>query len=197
MLQADIDLTGQRFGKLVVLKRYRRVGYVQHWTCKCDCGLITEVPRHNNLMSGMAKACGHCREGKRQPVTHGHSTKGYSRTYTSWCSMKRRCKSTKRANADHYALAGVSYDASWEDFSAFLADMGERPDGMTLDRKDGAKGYSKENCRWATPTTQTRNRSIAKTHTQDGCTMYIAEWATEAGLSYSAAYKRIRVKGRV
>jgi transposase len=109
--------------------------------------------------------------------------------------MKQRCRSSIRDNAQHYVGRGISYDPRWEDFEAFLSDMGERPKGCSLDRADNDKGYSKANCRWATPTEQTRNRRIAKMFTYEGRTMPIAEWAKERGISYSVAYARIRSRG--
>lgn len=81
-----------------------------------------------------------------------------TRTYKSWQAMKSRCTDLKRHNAASYALKGISYAPAWESFSTFLADMGERPLGMTLDRIDNSKGYYKDNCRWATPEQQRANR---------------------------------------
>lgn len=93
-------------------------------------------------------------------LRHGHTlNRHYSPTYQSWQSMLARCR-YNRHNSAAYAHVAVCYE--WESFEAFLADMGERPKGMTLDRKDGTKGYSKDNCRWATPTQQARNRKNAK-----------------------------------
>ena len=93
----------------------------------------------------------------RSALTHGH-TRGvkYSRTYTSWVAMRARCRLPSRHNHKRYAAVG--YDPAWESFERFLADMGERPEGCTLDREDGTRGYSKDNCRWATPIKQARNR---------------------------------------
>jgi hypothetical protein len=106
--------------------------------------------------------------------------------------MKARCRQGWRKGAKYYIGRGISYDPYWEKFENFLADMGERPaECSSLDRKDNDKGYSKENCRWATVIEQARNRRNSKFHTQDGRTLPVAEWAKERGISYMAARMRI------
>lgn len=87
--------------------------------------------------------------------THGLSN---SPTYRSWQSMKARCTQPTMANYPRYGGAGVTYTQAWERFEQFLADMGLRPAGHTLDRIDSTKGYSKNNCRWATPKQQAVTR---------------------------------------
>ena len=87
-------------------------------------------------------------------LRHGHTGYGCeSPTYKSWKAMKRRAKSTDDKNYKH-----VTMDPEWNSFEAFLSDMGERPEGTSIDRIDGAAGYSKSNCRWASRRIQNRNR---------------------------------------
>lgn len=92
-------------------------------------------------------------------TTHGHSSGGISPTYYSWSAMKRRCDATKASDYSRYGGRGITYDSKWKDFPAFLADMGERPEGMTLDREDNDGPYCKDNCRWATHRQQACNKS--------------------------------------
>jgi hypothetical protein len=92
--------------------------------------------------------------------------------------------------------AGIDIDATWlVDFAAFLADMGERPAGKTIDRIDNSKGYFKENCRWATPVEQTRNRRVTKYFTIGGETLAAGAWAERSGLTYGAAIHRLEKYG--
>lgn len=186
-----IDLTGLRFGRLTATELFE-TGRRRKWKCKCDCG-ESAICTTDNLRSGNSRACRNCcMDGNQNRKEHGGRPSGKkSATYNSWQSMKRRCTDTGRDNAAHYALAGVSFDPAWERFEDFLSDMGERPKGCTLDRIDNSKGYTKENCRWATPTQQTRNRRNAIQFTFEGRTLPVAEWAKEYGLSYGAAWKRI------
>ena len=81
-------------------------------------------------------------------------------TYKSWLKMKGRCNNASENKWHLYGGKGISYDPRWEKFENFLADMGERPEGKTLDRREGALGYNKSNCRWATPLEQGQNVSV-------------------------------------
>lgn len=91
---------------------------------------------------------------------HGHNPKSgkRSKTYRSWDGMKQRCLNPKATGYDRYGGAGVTVAERWLTFGNFLADMGERPDGTTLDRIDPSKGYAPGNCRWASRSVQNKNR---------------------------------------
>lgn len=100
-----------------------------------------------------------------QHSRHGHAShltgqKGTA-TYRSWLAMRMRCNRVDRDPEAKYAGRGIGYDPRWDIFEEFLKDMGERPEGMTLDRVDNNVGYSVTNCRWATPVQQARNRRNA------------------------------------
>ena len=94
----------------------------------------------------------------------------YKSTYQTWRSFRSRCNRSTTWNYAKYGGAGITYDRSWDEFNKFLLDMGERPQGMTLDRIDNTKGYFKENCRWATPKQQQSNRSNCMLLTHNGYT---------------------------
>ena len=101
---------------------------------------------------------------------HGHNTRKYrSHTYTAWINMKDRCNNPNYCGYANYGGRGITYDPLWETFENFLADMGERPeciDPYSLDRRDTNGNYSKNNCRWATPTEQQLSKRISVKNTK-------------------------------
>ena len=98
--------------------------------------------------------------GKQNRRTHGHCCGGrHSPTYTSWTAMRTRCQNRNYSNYAYYGGRGIKICARWESFENFLADMGERPEGMTLDRIDPDGDYIPSNCRWATAKEQRHNWS--------------------------------------
>ena len=134
-------------------------------------------------------------------ITHGHARdSGKSPTYHSWREMRRRCglvrSNCARRNAfqnKNYIGKGITVCERWSNsFQNFLLDMGEKPPGTSLDRINNNAGYSKENCRWATPKEQTRNSSSVRWITTMGKTQVIADWAIELGVHPSAISHRIR-----
>jgi hypothetical protein len=86
-------------------------------------------------------------------------------TYKAWAAMRARCLCPTHGNYARYGGRGVTIDARWQSFEAFLADMGPKPDGLSLDRIDGSKGYGPGNCRWATAKEQASNRKLFSTNT--------------------------------
>lgn len=94
-------------------------------------------------------------------MKHGHRHR-WSPTYNTWRAMKARCLNPNHENYKFYGAKGVSIHQAWMDFSNFLADMGERPKGKTLDRIDPHGNYCPENCRWADRTIQGRNKRREK-----------------------------------
>lgn len=151
------NIAGMRFGRLVALSLTgeKRWG-VYLWNCLCDCGK-THVAAVNSLRSGLVQSCGCLRSetARDKATTHGHYG---SATYKSWDAMIQRCKNPASTAYKLYGGAGVSVCAEWMEYSTFLADMGPRPKGKTLDRKDAAGNYEPGNCRWATNLEQARNK---------------------------------------
>ncbi len=143
------NLVGMIFGKLcVVSEGHGFPSGNRGWLCRCECGNTKIIPT-SRLTAGQNRSCG-CGQGGQAKLTHGHNRRGYrSGTYKAWAGMKHRCRQPNQA-----IYEVVSYDPAWEIFEQFLMDMGGRPKGMTLDRIENTKGYSKDNCRWATPKEQ-------------------------------------------
>lgn len=157
-----IDLTGQKFGLLTVTGKsptLRKAGAL--WLCQCECGGATSADSMK-LRKGLTKSCG-CRQfSGLSRVTHGYS-KAKSPTYRTWKEMRQRCQNPNSDKWKWYGGRGVSVCPQWEVFEIFLADMGERPAGHTLDRRDSDGNYEKDNCRWATPKQQAEtNRGVFK-----------------------------------
>ena len=103
-------------------------------------------------------------------------------TYRSWYNMKSRCNNPNYKNSYLWKGKGIKYPDRWESFIFFLSDMGERPEGTSLDRIDGNKSYSKLNCRWATPKEQMNNTYNNRFLSFNGQTMTLQQWADELGM---------------
>lgn len=153
-----MNLTGIRFGALVVKNLHEKIKApsgvtMVKWFCECDCGKTT-ITYQSHLRSGHTKSCGCLRV--EENTTHG---KRATKTYNSWDKMIQRCTNPNNTGYYRYGAVGITVCDRWlESFDNFLEDMGERPEGMTLDRIDGSGGYYKENCRWADLTEQNFNR---------------------------------------
>lgn len=121
-------------------------------------------------------------------LTHGKSK---TKIYGIWSSMLSRCRNPNNPAYSNYGARGISVCDEWNDFSTFYRDMGDRPHGMTLDRKDNNQGYCKENCRWAPRQVQARNRRGRRVVTACGTTKSLAEWSDETKISISTLSARL------
>ncbi len=160
---------GGVFGKLTVVRTDGRDSKGQiRWLCRCECGnhvrrTIGHIRRTSVGSCGCAVLAIQQQNG-RERSTHGHYTNewakvGGSPTYRSWQSMLARCYYASHIAYRKYGARGISVTKPWRDsFRSFLNDMGERPDGLTLDRIDNRFGYFASNCRWSTGKTQMANR---------------------------------------
>lgn len=125
---------------------------------------------------------------------HRHGGR-HTKLYAIWCGMKTRCNNKNAKAYPNYGGRGIKICERWEDFSTFRDDMGDPPEGMSIDRIDNDKGYSPENCRWASRKTQSRNRRGRRELTALGKTQSIAKWSDETGLSISTIFARVSAYG--
>ncbi len=132
-----IDLTGKKFGRLVVLKKVDNDKWGAHqWLCKCDCG-EEKIIRGSSLKSGHTKSCGCLQQEKaaiscRKRTAHGHAGQNRSQIYQSWIGMHRRCTDPNDINYHNYGGRGIKVCDPWMKFENFLEDMGEYPKGTRL-----------------------------------------------------------------
>lgn len=114
------------------------------------------------------------------------------KTYTAWAQMKSRCKNRKMDRWHRYGGRGITYSPDWEEFKNFLKDMGECPEGMSLDRINNDGNYEKGNCRWATSEEQARNCKNSLWIEHEGERLHVSEWAKRTGINSTVIHNRIK-----
>lgn len=188
------DLTGQRFGRLVVIGVDDRNTRKTYYYCRCDCGTVKSI-RSDGLLSGAVQSCG-ClhKEVATENVQQNHKHKmSRTRPYEIWQGMKKRCYNPNDVRYDRYGGRGITVCDEWrEDFSAFYswALANGYADNLTIDRIDNNKGYSPDNCRWADAETQCRNRSSNIKITIGNATKTLTEWCE----IFDVDYKTVRAR---
>lgn len=175
---------GMRFGMLTawmeVQEKYR---CERKFLCICECGNFTVLPAYQ-LRTGATKSCG-CL--KKPHGLHG------SKVYSSWRSMLKRCYNPSHRSYKHYGAVGITVCDEWrKSFIQFLKDMGMPPtEKHSIDRIDGTKGYSPDNCRWATITEQANNKRNNRLITYRGVTKTVAQWAITIGITRQSLGHRL------
>lgn len=184
-----IDLSGKQFGRWSVIKRTSRKKIV-HYLCKCSCGTKREV-LSVSLRNGKSVSCGCYLPDKwAQGIRRVHRT-----TYISWSGMKQRCDYKGHIEYHRYGGRGISYVPRWKDFSKFLSDMGPKPDGTSLDRRDNNGMYCPENCKWSTKNEQSTNRSNNVFVNWEGERMALSQLTRKLQISYDLVHKWHRTMG--
>lgn len=189
-----IDLTGQVFGRLTVLRRSgaSAAGHAR-WFCSCECGNTVYVLRPY-LRTGETKSCGCLRSDRTREANTKHGL-SYHSSYNTWVSMLDRCLNPKAAEYKNYGGRGITVCDRWLDVKNFIADMGERPAGLSIERKDVNKGYCKDNCIWADAKTQARNMRSNRVETFRGKTATLIEHCEDVGIKYSTVCDRLNQSG--
>jgi len=197
-----IDLTGQQFNRLKVIKYTGRDKFEKSlWLCGCSCGK-EKIVEGSNLKSGDTKSCGCLKKelAGRQNYKHGHAQKGnISKIYRTWAGMISRCTNIKEKNYRHYGgrIPPITVCKRWSDtkngFQNFLKDMGEPPTNKhQIDRINNNKGYYKSNCRWVTSKENNRNRRsnhLLKYKRKELC---FSEWEEITGIKQTMIRRRIK-----
>jgi hypothetical protein len=187
------DLTNAVFGRLTVLYKATPTDKNIRWQCRCVCGNEVSVHR-GSLTRGLTKSCG-ClnREvASARETTHGFTRcKTYRTEYGIWAAMKRRCTNPNTAAWHDYGGRGITVCRRWDKFENFLADMGRRPSGLTLDRRDNNQNYTPNNCHWATRQEQARNTRTTHLVTIDGERMSVVAACERTGVPVTTVYSRI------
>lgn len=150
-----LELTGHRYGRLVVSAFAGVNRNKSMWLCHCDCGGTTVAPG-NALRTGNTSSCGCLMLEHAAQLNRTHGLSG-TRTHRIWKAMWTRCTNARQRGAKHYVNRGIAVCDRWRSFEVFLADMGEAPARHSLDRIDVNGGYEPANCRWASYQTQARN----------------------------------------
>jgi hypothetical protein len=189
------DIAGQRFGRLVAVRRESIVsGKASKWIFRCDCGnqkaiVMTYVRRGESQSCGCIRREDISRRAKTMNRKHGMSR---STTWGSWTAMKGRCLRKKHHAYARYGGRGIKICERWNNFENFLADMGERPLGTTLDRINADGNYEPKNCRWADWKTQGSSRRNVRFLTYKGKTKHILDWSMELGVSHALITGRLK-----
>ena len=188
---------GLRFGSLTALEpqtvKRRNGTNAKAWICRCDCGAVKSY-LENNIKYGSLASCRQCcfaRIGAALKKPHRDH-----RVYAVYKTMKARCSNPNNNSYDRYGAKGIQVCERWlESFDNFLEDMGFPKDGEEIDRIDGRKGYSPENCRWIAASEQSKNRSCVQLFEIDGENLSMADIARKSGVEYHTVKARIRRYG--
>ena len=186
-----IDLTGQKFTRLTVVELIKeKKDGVYLWLCNCICG-GTCRPTSYHLRSGHTKSCGCLKieKAKNRLLTHGMSSHS---AYHSWWDMMNRCYNSKHKHFKNWGGRGIKVCEYWHKLENFIEDMGERPAGLTLERKDNNGNYELKNCIWATMKEQGNNRSDNRLITYKGKTKTLKQWSEITGIQPKTLQCRLK-----
>ena len=160
-----VDLTGKSFGRLLVMEHAgSNLRGQSRWLCQCVCG-TQKVIASTDLKRGNARSCGCLRRemSRKRRMKHGCASGSKTADYHSWLAMLKRCTNPNEPAFPDYGGRGIMVCDRWRNsFESFLADMGPRPRGLTLERVDNDGNYEPGNCVWGTRKQQSRNRRSTK-----------------------------------
>lgn len=187
-------ILGSVFGRLTVTAACRDIKY---YVCACSCGETKRV-RVDHLRTGKIRSCGCLRNelssSRTDNLHEANKTHGLSKSdvYDTWRGMKTRCGNKNNSAYSYYGGRGLSVCKRWlNSFENFISDMGPRPDGFTLERKNNALGYSPKNCVWASRSDQQNNRRVNRRVVYNGKTYTVSQLAELTGVHRNTITLRI------
>lgn len=185
-MTAAIDITGQRFGKLVAIEPAATRRGQNFWLFRCDCGTAKEV-RKSHVVAGCTISCG-CFSAN---TTHGLS---HTRFWAVWKAMKQRCRNQKTSAYHRYGGRGIDYCPEWETFEGFAAWAipAGYADDLELDRIDNDGNYCPENCQFISHRANSRKTSAVALVEYGGAKVPIIELAEQFGVAATTIKTRIR-----
>lgn len=178
------DLLGRRFGSLLVVAAAQSIRGHAYWLCRCDCGRQSMVAAQY-MIGGDTKSCG-C---LKAPFSGRHNTA----MYRIWSGVISRCTSPGTSRYTYYGGRGIKVCPRWLVYENFVADMGERPPGMQLDRIDNDGDYEPSNCRWATRNEQQRNKRSSRILVVRGKRMTLVEASERFDIRAGTILKRLQL----
>lgn len=187
-----LDLTGQRFGRLVAVEPGDVVGPWRNltWICKCDCG-NTAIVKGSLLKRGATKSCGCLNKEALLEANRTHGMTG-TKIRGVWYTMVRRCTDPNVKSYPSYGGRGIRVCDKWMKFAGFYEDMGGTyQKGLTLDRKDNDGDYCKDNCQWTTPKAQANNTRANKILIVKGEELTLAQACEKYGVPYGRTKARL------
>lgn len=190
------DLTGKRFGRLVVLERAESVNGRTMWKCKCDCG-VECVKESYSLKIGDTRSCGCLHKDIIKITSKKHGLSKHP-LYKRYLKIKERCYNPNNKSYKDYGGRGIKMCDEWlNDFVAFYNWAMENgyEKGLEIDRIDNNKGYSPDNCRFVDRTIQANNRRTSHYLTLNGQTKTIANWSKEIHIDHSVIEQRVNKLG--
>ena len=189
-----IDLTGMRFGRLLVLNRGENIDGHPGWNCICDCGNTTHV-LGKYLKNGKTQSCGclHKEQLIQRSTTHGLY---YTRQYGIWIEMKERCLNPSHPAYNLYGGRGISICSEWMNFQNFYdwANNHGYSNDLSIDRIDVNGNYCPDNCIWVDQRTQCNNKRTNIRISNNGEDKTLAEWARFYGIDYQKLYRNVILK---
>lgn len=190
------DITGERFGRLIVLRFSHKRERKPYYICQCDCGNVVAVNGYN-LIKGNTISCSCYHREVAAAGAKMHNTKHGmygTRLYSIWKTMLKRCANRNHVSFANYGGRGISVCQEWRDFKNFMdwAKSNGYEDNLTIDRIDANKNYCPSNCKWSTMVEQENNRRNNHYLEFNGETHTIAEWSRLCNVPYATIYARLK-----